>query len=512
MRDHRPAPLLLLAVLLGALAAPAAAQADLHPEADDPELLVTGLEGGSGSTVGPDGALYVPEPVSGEVSRIDPDTGETTVVASCLPPRVLVGDAGGAMDVAFLGSTMYALTALVSADVGGSAVTGIFRVEDDTCEVVADIGVWTMENPPPPDFDFVVPTGVPYAMEAYREGFLVTDGHANRVLQVSLDGEVRTVLQLGNVVPLGLDVVDRTVYLTLAGPVPHLPEDGQVLTFHVRSADPELVASGGRLLVDVEAGPHALYALAQGDFREGAPEGSPALPDTGQLLVANRDSGFEVVGAGLDRPTSVEVVDGNAYVVTYDGEIWRLEDLPGGQHHRPGRAPAGQTGRPVAGAPPAAVSLRETCQGPECPSRGQRPARAAGRPRTGHYGAGRAQGAVGRGVRRPRHGAVDRAGLPDLRTPDDAGEPPRGRRPGRVRLPRRHLLPGRAARLARRGRRLAGLGGRPHVAHDTSARPPPQRGVGDGRQVGVRRRLDPRRPPLAPLSRSGPPVGAVVSG
>ena len=332
MRDRRRTALLLLATLLGALAAPAVAQADPSPGAAEPELLVTGLAGGSGSTVGPDGALYVPEPVSGEVSRIDPATGATTVVASCLPPQVLVGDAGGAMDVAFLDSTMYALTSMVSADVGGSAVTGVFRVEDDTCEVVADIGAWTIENPPPPDFDFFVPTGVPYAMEAYRGGFLVTDGHANRVLQVTLDGRVRTVLQLGNVVPLGLDLVRRAVYLALAGPVPHLPEDGQVLSFHVRSADPELVAWGGRLLIDVEAGRHVLYALAQGDFPEGAPEGSAALPDTGQLLVADRDGGLDVVTGGLDRPTSLEVVDGNAYVVTYDGEVWRIEDLPGDRH------------------------------------------------------------------------------------------------------------------------------------------------------------------------------------
>ena len=332
MRGRRWAPLLLLTTLLAAPAVPAAAQAGPSPEAADaPELLVTGLDGGSGSTVGPDGALYVPEPVSGEVSRIDPDTGETTVVASCLPPQVLVGDAGGGMDVAFLDSTMYALTSLVSADVGGSAVTGVFRVEDGTCEVVADIGAWTMQNPPPPDFDFFVPTGVPYAMEAYRNGFLVTDGHANRVLQVTLDGQVRTVLQLGNVVPLGLDLVGRTVYLALAGPVPHLPEDGQVLSFHVRSADPELVASGGRLLIDVEAGRHALYALAQGDFPEGAPEGAPALPDTGRLLRADDEGGFDLVASGLDRPTSMELVDGDAYVVTYDGEVWRVEDLPSGR-------------------------------------------------------------------------------------------------------------------------------------------------------------------------------------
>src|SRR5918998_5470276 len=321
MRNRQRAPLLLLVTLVGALAAPAGAQADPPPGAGAPELLVTGLAGGSGSTVGPDGALYVPEPVSGEVTRIDPATGATTVVASCLPPQVLVGAAGGAMDVAFLDSTMYALTSMVSEDVGGSAVTVVFRVEDeDTCEVVADIGAWRSENPPPPDFDFFVPTGVPYAMQAYGDGFLVTDGHANRVLQVGLDGEVRTVLQLGNVVPTGLDLRDDAVLVALAGPVPHLPEDGQVLSFHVRSADPELVASGGRLLVDVEVGRHALYALAQGVFPEGGMEGGSALPDTGRLLVVDRDGGFDMVAAGLDRPTSMELVDGTAYVVTYDGE------------------------------------------------------------------------------------------------------------------------------------------------------------------------------------------------
>ena len=65
---------------------------------------------------------------------------------------------------------------------------------------------------------------------------------------------------------------------------------------------------------------------------EGAPEGAPALPDTGRLLIVDRHGGLDVVAGGLDRPTSLEVVDGDAFVVTYDGEIWRVEDLPGGRH------------------------------------------------------------------------------------------------------------------------------------------------------------------------------------
>ena len=48
-------------------------------------LLVTGLEGGSGSTIGPGGALYVTEGAAGRISRVDPKTGEITTFASGLP-------------------------------------------------------------------------------------------------------------------------------------------------------------------------------------------------------------------------------------------------------------------------------------------------------------------------------------------------------------------------------------------------------------------------------------------
>ena len=167
-------------------------------------------------------------------------------------------------------------------------------------------------------------------MRPTRHGFLVTDGHHNRVLRVTPKGHVREVLQLGNVVPTGLDRRDGKIVLALAGAVPYLPEDGQVVAFRSHRPDPRLIASGGRLLVDVEFGHRGLYALAQGVFPEAEPDGTPALPDTGRLLRAD-DGGFDVVAKGLDRPTSVEIVRDKAYVVTYDGEVWRI-DLS--RHHR----------------------------------------------------------------------------------------------------------------------------------------------------------------------------------
>jgi hypothetical protein len=69
--------------------------------------------------------LFVTEGAAGRVSRVDPKTGQVTTFASGLPPFIV--GIGGAMDVAFIGSTAYVLVTLVGPDVGGSDVVGIYR-------------------------------------------------------------------------------------------------------------------------------------------------------------------------------------------------------------------------------------------------------------------------------------------------------------------------------------------------------------------------------------------------
>jgi hypothetical protein len=314
-------------VLLAVLAVPAASAA---PPSTEPTVsrLLEGLDGGSGSALGPGGDLFVTESFAGRVSRVDPETGDRTTFATGLPPGNVAIGIGGPMDVAFLGGTAYVLVTLVGPDVGGNDVVGIYRIDGpDSSTVIADIGAFSLDNPP--DTDFFVPTGVQYAMQTYRGGFLVTDGHHNRVLRVTLDGEITEVRTFGNIVPTGLEVWGDTVLMAEAGPVPHLPEDGRIVAFRPRSADVVEVASGASLLVDVEFGRgRTLYALSQGDFPAGAPDGSPALPDTG-ALVKVVDGGLEVVADGLDRPTSLEFIGNTAYVVTLTGEIWRIDDVSG---------------------------------------------------------------------------------------------------------------------------------------------------------------------------------------
>jgi sugar lactone lactonase YvrE len=296
--------------------------------------LVTGLEGASGSTVGPGGALYVTEGLAGRVSRVDPKTGEVTTFAEGLPPSII--GLGGAIDVAFIGRTAYVLVTLVGAPFGGD-VDGIYRVDGPSSfTVIADIGQFSADNPPATPFD--LPNGLQFALETYRGGFLVTDGHHNRVLRVTLDGEVTELIAFDNIVPTGLEVSGNTIYMAEAGPVPHLPEDGKVVAFRPKSPKVTEVASGAPLLVDVEFGRgRTLFALSQGEFPPAPPfppAGSPALPDTGALVRVKRDGTFTVLEDGLNLPSSLEILHNRAYVVTLTGEIWRFDNISRPPHGR----------------------------------------------------------------------------------------------------------------------------------------------------------------------------------
>jgi hypothetical protein len=288
---------------------------------------------GSGSTVGPDHALYVTDGKAGNVYRIDPKTGAISTFASGLPPsHHPIPDIGGAMDVAFIGNTAYVLVTLVGVVFGEpDVVDGIYRIEaDGTGTPIADIGTWAIENPP--ETDFFVPTGVQYAMQPYGRGFLVTDGHHNRVLRVKLNGEVSEVVAFGDIVPTGLALSEgKKVYMAQAGPVPHLPEDGKILKFKVKSPNPKEVASGAPLLVDVEFRHDDLYALSQGlwtlDPTDENNEGQPASPNTGTLEKVTKDGGFRTVVGGLDRPTSLEFIGKSAFVVTLTGKVLRIDNI-----------------------------------------------------------------------------------------------------------------------------------------------------------------------------------------
>lgn len=326
----------LFAVLVGLAALLSPVLAGAAPPGTEPTVttITTGLEGAVGSTIGPGGDLWVTEAAAGRIARVDRHTGDVTTVATGLPPQLDFIGLGGAMDVAFVDGVAYVLVTLVGPEFGAPGVVGIHRIDGPgTVTPVADIGSWALANPPS-GFPFFVRTGVQYALEAFRGALLVTDGHHNRVLRVTVDGEVSELIAFGSdLVPTGLEARGRTIHVGLAGPTPHLPADGRVVSIDADGSDLTGIAAGARLLVDVEYGTGGrLFTLSQGVFPVGAMAGAPAIQDTGALLVATADGGMTELVAGLDRPTSLEVVGNTAWVVTLDGEVLRIDGLP-----RPGK-------------------------------------------------------------------------------------------------------------------------------------------------------------------------------
>ena len=319
-----------------AFAASTTSAADVRSRSPVVTTLATlGSGSASGSTIGPDGALYVTDPNAGSVERVDRRTGAVTTLADGLP-RAVIG-VGGAMDVVFKGRTAYVLVTLVGGDIiGGPHIgdetVGIYRLgRDGVFTAIADIGVWSIDHPP--TSDHFITTGVQFALQRYAHGFLVTDGHHNRVLRVDLDGTVQPVKAFGNIVPTGLETVGSAVLMTAAGPIPHLPADGKVMAFWPRSKATIELARGASMLVDVEHGRGSdIYVLSQGQW-DGVAEGSPALPDTGRLLKVDWRGGLEPVldryGNELvfDRPVSLEITGNTAYVVGLSGTIVKIENL-----------------------------------------------------------------------------------------------------------------------------------------------------------------------------------------
>jgi hypothetical protein len=320
---------LIVSVITGSIAAvPSGASVRRAPTSPmTVTLLADGLQGSVGATIGPDGALYVTEGVPGRITRIDTSNGNATTFATGLPTREIF--IGGAMDVAFVGTTMYVLVSVVGPDVGGNSVVGIYRQNaSGGFSVFADLGTWSIDHPPLTPFD--LPDGVQFALQPVADGFLVTDGHHNRVLHVSSTGEITQRIQFPNIVPTGLAVTHGTVFLAEAGPIPHLPATGKVVSFPSNAAAPNAhqVASGYSLLVDVEPGPDgALYALSQGDSPGNVPPASPAAPDSGELLLVNRNGSFSVLVDELDLPTSLDFVGDTAFVTTLNGEVWKITNV-----------------------------------------------------------------------------------------------------------------------------------------------------------------------------------------
>jgi hypothetical protein len=283
--------------------------------------------------------LYVTDPTHGQILRVDPSTGSYTLFASGLPKTPPGWGDGGTFDVTFIGNTAYALVSEVSPDTSLAdpsldlhGIDGIYRIDGPhSFTIIADIGTYEMANPPPPTISLIVPSGVQFSFLPYGDGFVVNDAHLNRVLYVSLDGQITQLLQFGDIVPTGMARWGTDFYMSQAGPLLQgdpASEIGQVVAFNIKTLNPVEVVGGISLPIDVEFGPgRTLYVLSQGTHDIYDYEGSPADPNTGALLRVNPDHTTTTVVGGINRPTSVKFIGNTAYILCYTGEIWKIENL-----------------------------------------------------------------------------------------------------------------------------------------------------------------------------------------
>jgi hypothetical protein len=281
-------------------------------------------ESANGSTVGPDGALYVAVGAEGKIYRVNPKNGHTRVFAEGLPKALEAVGYGGVVDVAFRGHTAYALVTLVDIP-PATGKNGVYKIQDrDSNKLVANISKFNGKHPATGAAAGDTPGGNPFAIQTVRGGFLVTDGNFNRLFHINKWGKIKIARQFGDVVPTGLEVTHRKVYMGQAGPEPHNAADGKVISLNHRFHNERVVASGETLIVDVEASRCGrLYALSNGDSPKGEAI-EPAVPNTGAFLKVKGDD-FKTVLDKLNLPVSLDFIRSSAYIVSLDGAIWRVK-------------------------------------------------------------------------------------------------------------------------------------------------------------------------------------------
>ena len=158
--------LLLLSAALVASITPAAASAPSHSRFPKAVLLVSGLEGGSGSTIGPDGALYVPEPgAAGSPASIRARETSPRSRSVCRNASARSAERWTSLSLVVPPTFLSLWSALTSAAATSTASTAWTAAVRQRCRRHRRLRAGH-----PPSTPFFVPTGVQYAMQPYRGG------------------------------------------------------------------------------------------------------------------------------------------------------------------------------------------------------------------------------------------------------------------------------------------------------------------------------------------------------
>jgi hypothetical protein len=291
-------------------------------------------------TFGPDGKLYVAEAGhggdeqsnwvppfmtakignSGRIIRIDGD--EQTVIASGFQSVALGPGAEtvGVDDLAFMGSTLYAVVGQANALPGGKETFSLLvKVGmDGKIEPVADLGKFERDHNP----DQTVPDSNPFGIAIGPDGNIyVADAGGNDVLKVTPDGQVSVyAVWKDNPVPTSIafdkNGVGHTAFLTGA-PFP----SGGSRAERINDSSTEVFAKGLTAATDLKIGPDSsVYVLEHATSWGGGPP--PVFTaNTGRVLKLT-PNGNQVMVAGLHSPTKMTFgPDGALYIANNSSDV-----------------------------------------------------------------------------------------------------------------------------------------------------------------------------------------------
>jgi hypothetical protein len=346
----RRALLLAGSIAALALAAPIAPSAGATPTVirgtPTPSVSVyaTGFNNPRGLKFGPDGMLYVAEggpggsnstvgkctqvsaPLGpykgsirgGRISRVD-SNGVRTTVTDKFASSQTTADTGsltsGVADIAWIGGTLYALTAGGGCSHGVlNSVNGVFRLTANSNPVlVADLSAFQKAHPVAhPGADDFEPDGTWYSMVAVGQSLYAVEPNHGEVDRITTTGTISRVADIsasqGHIVPTAITYHAGTFYVGNLNTFPIVPGSSKILRV-TPNGSVQTVTGGLTTVVGVAFDATGRMYVLENTITAGGP--SPGHGD----IVRVTGSSKEVIVSGLALPTAMTFgPDGALYV------------------------------------------------------------------------------------------------------------------------------------------------------------------------------------------------------